>query len=173
LNRTEIVFGPVIEGRFTDVPRIEGSVRLDDVDVALLRALVADGRLSYQQLAGVVHLSATSTAERVRRLHRAGVVSGTHAELDLAALGRRLRALSDLKLKDSVERATFERDLRDVPQVLRASHTTGEYDYQLVLACRDTGDLESVVDALRRIGVREIHSRIVLGEVAFDPTRLL
>jgi Lrp/AsnC family leucine-responsive transcriptional regulator len=138
-----------------------------------VRALVRDGRLSYQQLAAVVHLSATSTAERVRRLHASGVLSGYHAELDVGVLGRTLHALTDVRLKETCARVDFERALVDVPQVLNALHTTGEYDYQLRVVSSGTAELESVVDSLRRIGAREAHSRIVLGEVRFDPTRLL
>ncbi len=149
------------------------SVRTDDIDQAIAKALVADGRLTFQELARSIHLSANSAAERVRRLQRIGLISGYRAELDLSVLGRRLIALSDTKLKDDVDRHVFERHLDAVPQVLSAIHTTGEYDYQLRLACVDTQDLENAVDTLRGLGVREIHSRIVLGETTYDPTRLI
>jgi Lrp/AsnC family transcriptional regulator, leucine-responsive regulatory protein len=148
-------------------------VHVDELDVELVEALVADGRLTYQQLAQRVHLSATSTAERVRRLQRTGVLAGYHAQLDLGILGRNLEAFSDLKLKDAVERRDFEADLAGVPQVLSATHTTGEFDYQLRLVTSGTDELQAVVDTLRRLGAREVHSRIVLGEVRFDPSRLV
>jgi Lrp/AsnC family leucine-responsive transcriptional regulator len=138
---------------------------LDAVDRQLIRALVDDGRMSYQQLAARVNLSATSTAS--------GVLSGYHASLDLAVLGRTLHAITDVKIKENCTREDFETALATVPQVLSAVHTTGEYDYQLRLASTGTADLQFAVDAVRRMGAREVHSRIVLGEVIFDPTRLL
>lgn len=146
---------------------------LDEVDRRLVAALVGDGRMTYQELGRLVHLSANSVADRVRRLRQSGLLSGFHAELNLERLGRTLLALSDTKLHADVDRLDFERELATVPQVLAATHTTGEYDYQIRVACTDTQDLEQVVDRLRAIGVREIHSRIVLSEVLFDPTRLL
>jgi Lrp/AsnC family transcriptional regulator, leucine-responsive regulatory protein len=146
---------------------------MDDLDRELVTALAHDGRLTYQELARIVHLSANSTADRVRRLQQSGVISGYHAKVDLATLGHSLAALSDIKLKDEIDRRDFERHLVEVPQVLSATHTTGEYDYQLRLSCTGTEDLESVVDDLRWLGAREIHSRIVLGEVVLDPTRML
>jgi Lrp/AsnC family leucine-responsive transcriptional regulator len=146
---------------------------MDEIDRRLVTELVGDGRCSYQELGRLVHLSANSVADRVRRLRRSGVVSGFHAELGLAAVGRTLLALSDTKLHPEVDRIGFERELAEVPQVLAATHTTGEYDYQIRLACRDTEELESVVDRLRALGVREIHSRIVLSEVTFRGTGLL
>ncbi|MST35116.1 AsnC family transcriptional regulator [Acidimicrobiaceae bacterium USS-CC1] len=128
---------------------------MDDVDRELVRLLVADARLTYQQLAQAVHLSANSTADRVRRLRSGGVIAGYRAELDLARLGRTLVAVTDVKLKEAEGRLRFESDLEEVPAVLGAVHTTGEYDYQLRIASTGTADLESVLDALRRLGASE------------------
>jgi Lrp/AsnC family leucine-responsive transcriptional regulator len=147
------------------------TVRVDDLDKEIVSALIHDGRLTYQDLGRIVHLSANSVADRVRRLRRSGLISGYHAEINLLSLGRNLLALSDTKLHSDVDRIGFERELSNVPQVLAATHTTGEYDYQIRIACTGTKDLEDVVDVLRSMGVREIHSRIVLSEVQFDPAR--
>ncbi len=146
---------------------------LDDLDRQIVGALVRAGRLSFQELGRQVHLSANSAADRVRRLQRAGVISGYAAELSLPALGRTLLALSDTKLHPEVDRLEFEAQLAEVPQVLTATHTTGEYDYLIRLACTGTADLEEVIDRLRALGVRDIHSRIVLSEIEFDRAKLL
>jgi Lrp/AsnC family leucine-responsive transcriptional regulator len=146
---------------------------VDDIDRQLVRVLVADGRLTYQELARIVMLSANSTADRVRRLRQTGMIAGYHAEFNLASVGCTLHALTDLKLKEQVSREDFEDALEAVPQVLGAIHTTGEFDYQLRIACTGTADLQRLVDTVRRLGAREVQSRIVLGERRFDPTRLL
>ena len=146
---------------------------VDEIDRALLVALIDDARLSYQQLATEVRLSSNSTADRVRRLRASGVIAGYHAEVSLEALGRTLQSLTDVKLKESVDRRDFERDLDAVIQVLSAVHTTGEFDYQLRIVSSSTDELQSVLDVLRQIGARDVQSRIVLGEIAFSPARLL
>jgi Lrp/AsnC family leucine-responsive transcriptional regulator len=146
---------------------------MDDIDRSLLVALGEDGRLSYQQLAALVNLSANSTADRVRRLRQSGVLAGFHAQLNLAALGHTLHSLTDINLKESVDRHEFERDLNGVAQVLSAVHTTGELDYQLRIVSRNTDELQSVLDTLQRLGTRDVQSRIVLGETTYDASRLL
>jgi len=146
---------------------------MDDIDRQLLEALIDDGRQSYQQLAAKVHLSSNSTADRVRRLRSTGIIEGVHAELNLAALGRTLHSLTDIKLKESIDRHEFERNLNGVPQVLSAIHTTGELDYQLWIVSRNTDELQSVVDTVRQLGARDVQSRIVLGEIKYNPARLL
>jgi Lrp/AsnC family leucine-responsive transcriptional regulator len=147
---------------------------VDDIDRHILTALVDDGRLTYQELARLVRLSANAVADRVRRLRGSGVLGGYHAELDLAALGRTLVALTDVRLREDVQRADFERGLRTVPQVIWAAHTTGEYDYQLRLACTTPTELEQVAEVLRRThGARELRSRVILSEINLSPARLL
>ena len=146
---------------------------MDGIDRTILMALVDDGRLSYQQLASQVHLSPNSTADRVRRLRQSGVLAGVHAEIGLGPLGHSLQSLTDVILRESVDRRQFERDLEGVPQVLSAVHTTGEFDYQLWTANSSTDELQSVLDMLRELGARDIQSRIVLGEIRFNAARML
>jgi Lrp/AsnC family transcriptional regulator, leucine-responsive regulatory protein len=147
---------------------------VDDIDRDILGALVADGRLTYQELARTVRLSANAVAERVRRLRDSGLLRGYRAELDLRVLGRTLVALTDVRLREETLGRDFERSLADVPQVVWAAHTTGEYDYQLRIVCADPGELELVVEELKREhGARELRSRVVLREIDLDPARLL
>ena len=47
---------------------------LDPVDIALLRALQQDARLTTKELAQRVNLSSTPVYERVRRLEREGYI---------------------------------------------------------------------------------------------------
>lgn len=151
-----------------------GEDRLDRLDREILAVLVPDGRATYLEVARKVRLSANAVADRVRRLRTRGVIRGYRAEVDLAALGRTLIALTDVRLREGTDGRGFEAGLASLPQVQWAAHTTGEYDYQLRVACVDPAELEEVVETLKREhGVRELRSRIVLREVALDPTRCL
>lgn len=147
---------------------------LDRIDREILTLLLGDARLTYQDLARSVRLSANTVADRVRRLRASDVIRGYHAALDLAVLGHGLTMLSDVRLLERTDRAEFERGLLDVPHVVAAMRLTGEYDYQLRIACSDPADFESVVDRLKRDhGVRELRSRLLLHEVDLGPDRLL
>ena len=147
---------------------------MDAIDRQLLTLLLADARTTYQELGRAVRLSANTVAERVRRLRSVGVIRGYHADLDLAALGRGLTLLSDVRLREGMDRAEFERGLTAVPNVLSAMRLTGEYDYQLRVACADAAEFETVIDRLKREhGVRELRSRLLLHEVPLGSHRLL
>jgi Lrp/AsnC family transcriptional regulator, leucine-responsive regulatory protein len=147
---------------------------MDQIDRDLLAALLVDGRATYQDLGRKVRLSPNTVAERVKRLQRSGVVTGFRAELDPAALGRSLTLLSDVRLREGVDRGEFLQGLAAVPQVVSAMHITGEYDYELRVVCAHSAEFESVIDLLKRNhGVRELRSRLLLREVPLGPTGLL
>ena len=54
---------------------------MDRIDRAILAELQNDARLSNKQLAAQVGLAPSSCLERVRRLERAGILIGAHAEV--------------------------------------------------------------------------------------------
>lgn len=155
-------------------PRIANLPHMDIIDHRLMALLVRDGRASYQQLAREVNLSANTVAERVRRLERDGVIRGYHAELNLEPLGRELQMVSDVRLGDHVDPQEFELRLRDIPEVIGAMRLTGDYDFQLRMACGDRHEFEHLIDRLKEeLGVRELLSRLLLHEVSFDPIRMV
>jgi Lrp/AsnC family leucine-responsive transcriptional regulator len=147
---------------------------VDAIDRVLIRELLRDARVSYQELGRAARLSANTVADRVRRLRSSGVISGYHARLNLPMLGRGLRLMSDVRLREGVDRGEFERGLVAVEQVIGAARLTGDYDYLLQMACVDPEEFEQVIDRLKRDhGVREIRSRLVLHEVPIDLERLV
>jgi Lrp/AsnC family leucine-responsive transcriptional regulator len=136
--------------------------------------LLRDARVTYQELGRAARLSANTVADRVRRLRSSGVVSGYHAQLNLPMLGRGLRLMSDVRLREGKDRSEFERGLIEVEQVIGAARLTGDYDYLLQMACVDPEEFEQVIDRLKREhGVREVRSRLVLHEVPISLERLL
>ena len=147
---------------------------MDAIDRVLIKELLRDARVTYQELGRAARLSANTVADRVRRLRSSGVLSGYHAQLNLAMLGRNLQLMSDVRLSEGKDRSEFERGLIAVEQVIGAVRLTGDYDYLLQLACVGPEGVEQVIDRLKRDhGVREIRSRLVLHEVPINLDRLL
>jgi Lrp/AsnC family transcriptional regulator, leucine-responsive regulatory protein len=136
---------------------------LDAVDSEILKRLREDGRMSWQDLGAAVGLSANAAADRVRRLRRAGVITGFVALVDPAAGGRVLEALVGVTLKrgvDSDDFATAAAKLQPVTEVL---HLSGAPDYQLRVACRDTAELDALLRTLRnRLGAADTETTVVL-----------
>ena len=125
------------------------STEIDAVDRRILDVLRSRGRITWSELARVVHLAPTSTAERVRRLERAGVIRGYRADLDPGALGLTVRAVIEIALRPGANAETFESRLRTRPEVRLAAYVTGDSDYSVLVECRGADGLDGVVRWLR------------------------
>jgi Lrp/AsnC family leucine-responsive transcriptional regulator len=147
---------------------------MDAIDRQLVALLLDDARMTYQELGRAVRLSANTTADRVRRLRAAGVIDGYRATLDFRAIGRPLILVSDLRLREGYDNAEFHRNLASIPQIVEAFRMTGEYDYQIRLACTGTDEFEHILAALKGShGVREVRSRLVLHDIPMPAARIL
>ncbi len=144
----------------------EESKALDPIDRRIIDALGEDGRLSWRDLGDLVHLSATSTAERVRRLERVGVITGYRAVLDPAALGRTVRAVIDVALQPGGDPTAFEARLAERPEVTFAAYVTGPADYTVLADCAGPDGLDVLVRWLKQeAGVARTESKVVLRGV--------
>jgi DNA-binding Lrp family transcriptional regulator len=133
------------------VPNDRRPTPLDDLDIAILEALIEDARLPNSHLAERLGIAPSTCLARVRALRRSGVLRGFHAEVDLAALGRPLQAMIAVRLtvhaREQIE--AFTRAVRELPGVLSVFHVAGVNDYLVWVAAADAQDLrEFVVDHL-------------------------
>lgn len=142
------------------------SSALDPIDQAIVDVLCTDGRATYQELGKQVGLSATATADRVRRLQREGVITGYRAVLDAGALGRTVEAAIDVRLVNGADREVFAAALRANPAVVEAVHVTGHYDYLLRVFCTGTAELDTILTVLKEdAGVVESQTRLLLHRI--------
>ena len=143
-------------------------IDLDDLDRALLRALVQEGGLSAGELGRRLGVSQPAAWRRVRRLEEAGVLAGRRIEVDRAALGFGVTVFLGVKLamKGRVSLEDFERAVGAIPEVQVVQHMLGLFDYRLRVVARDIADFERVLR--RRImtlpGVGQVEANVLLTE---------
>lgn len=133
---------------------------LDDVDWRLLELLQADGRLSFSELGRRVSLSGSAVTERVRRLEERGVITGYAATIDTTKLGLPIEALVRARVR-SLDTPRFRTAVLPLPQVVAADHVTGEECWVLRVLCRDTAELEGLLETVQRYG--ETNTSLVLS----------
>jgi Lrp/AsnC family transcriptional regulator, leucine-responsive regulatory protein len=143
--------------------------KLDSIDRAILNQLQHDGRLSNQDLAQRVHLSASACLRRVRSLEERGVIAQYVALVNPTAVGKHGTSFTIINLEsmNSAQLASFEQAVRDQPEVLDCFYVAGSNDYLIRFAYRDAQDLERFhTDVLMRLpGVARSNSLLVLRTV--------
>ena len=122
---------------------------LDRIDRRILEILQLDGRITNQELSERVALSPRACLERVRRLERAGVVSGYMALIEPRKLGGLLTVVVEVTLKDQTQatHARFEQRAKASAEVIECFLVSGQCDYVLRLACRDLDHYRELTNA--------------------------
>jgi DNA-binding Lrp family transcriptional regulator len=72
---------------------------VDDVDSAIVRELQSNARQTNRDLARAVGIAPSTCLERVRLLRDRGVITGYHAEINLAALNRHVQAFLHVQVR--------------------------------------------------------------------------
>ena len=108
-------------------------LELDKFDLAILRILTSDGRISITDLAREIGLSKSPTQARLRRLERDGVISGYRALIDPIRLGLDHVSFVELSMTDTREAslAAFNAAVLKIPEVEQVHLIAGNFDYLL------------------------------------------
>jgi Lrp/AsnC family transcriptional regulator, leucine-responsive regulatory protein len=143
--------------------------QLDAIDVAILEALQANGRLSNLELAQQVHLSPSACLRRVKQLEESGVIAGYVALLNPKAVGAHGTSFTIVNLETLGGHALedFEQAVRAEPRILDCYYVAGSNDYLIRFAYQDAEDLERFhTEVLMRLpGVARSNSMLVLRTV--------
>ena len=145
------------------------SEKLDKTDLAILKELQKNGRLTNKELASAIHLSPTPTFERVKRLERDGYIRKYAAVLDPDRLECGFIAFCYLKMKQhSFENATHIMEaVKSIPEIAECYNISGDYDFLLKIYTRDMKSYQRFL--LRILGeidcIGSLNSSFVLGEV--------
>jgi DNA-binding Lrp family transcriptional regulator len=105
----------------------------DDIDWRILKELVADARITNNELAERVGLSASACLRRLRRLEETGVIQGYAALVDPAVEGWTMTAIASIRLsrQHDDEIQMFENAVQSWDEVLECHLVTGSRDYVL------------------------------------------
>lgn len=142
---------------------------MDEFDLRILAALQRDGRLTNNELADVVGLSASQCSRRRSQLEADGIIASYHAALDAEKLGLDVVVFVQVTLAthspDNARR--FHALLSDIDEVLEAYSLTGESDYLVKLAVPTLKVLSQIVSDvfLPHPSVAHVRSSIVLNRL--------
>lgn len=143
---------------------------IDAIDLAIVRALQQEARLTNKELAHRVALAPSSCLERVRRLRAAGVLRGFHADVDPAALGIGMQALVFVRLARHARKhvQAFRRHALGLPETLALYHVAGQHDFLVHVGVRDADHLRDLaLDAFTtRREVARMETHLIFEHVA-------
>ena len=150
-------------------------VDLDRIDINILRALHADGRLSNAELAIRVNVSPATCHRRTQRLFDEGYITGVRAEVAAASVGLGALVMVGVVLDRSTPEsfAAFEAAVLKLKEVLDCNLVAGDFDYLLKIRVSDMADFNKLhgQKLIALPGVRQTRTFFVMKQVK-DNARL-
>lgn len=141
---------------------------LDDLDVAILRALNAHPRAGVLELSRLTTLARATVQSRMTKLEEAGVITGYGPDVDLFAAGFPVHALVSLQIAQGALD-----DVRDhlltLPGVIEAYSTTGDSDVLCRVAARHNAELQQLLIDLNHSGFITRSTSVVVLSVVVPP----
>jgi Lrp/AsnC family transcriptional regulator, leucine-responsive regulatory protein len=145
---------------------------LPDRDRRILVELQKDSRITMQDLAERVGMSASACWRRVKSLEASGVIERYAVVLNTRKAGFGLSAMVHVSLARH-EQANVDQFVREVlrhPEVLECFATSGEADFHMRVVVEDIDAYNEFLDSFifKLQGVSQVRSNIVLKEIKSD-----
>src|SRR6186997_224670 len=108
-------------------------VALDEKDVAILKLLQQNARITVKEISDKVHLSTTPVYERIKRMEEAGVIKQYATLVDHAKVKKGLMVICYVSIKqhNKTSGAKFIKAIHEMDEVIECYNISGEFDFML------------------------------------------
>jgi DNA-binding Lrp family transcriptional regulator len=149
------------------------SLKLDAIDLKILRILQSNAKITNAQLSQQIGLSPAPTLERVKKLEKTGVIKSYHANLDQQVLGLEVSTflLITLKGHNKENMNKFLEEINKIEAVVECYHITGRGDFLLKVVSTDISAYQSLIlDEISEISVVDnLESMVILSTLKKSP----
>ncbi len=142
-----------------------GQTEIDGVDRRILHELRLNCRRSARELASELGVSPSSLIERLKKLEKAGVITGYSANLDYLKLGYEFMALVQISISHG-KILDVQDKVSKLQGVYAVYDVTGSQDSVAMVMCRNRAELSSLVKKiLSTPHVEKTNTSIILNVV--------
>jgi Lrp/AsnC family transcriptional regulator, leucine-responsive regulatory protein len=116
-----------------------GQVTLDSKDLAILRLLQENARITVKEISDKVHLSTTPVHERIKRMEETGVIKQYATLVDHTKVKKGLMVICYVSLKQHSKSAgdKFIKTIGELNEVIECYNISGEFDFMLKVVAED------------------------------------
>jgi len=144
-------------------------VQIDEMNRKILKLLMTDGKMTYNEVAQRMRRSPSTIRDRIRRLEDDKVILGYIALVSAERMGMKVEGILLANLVDgsSAERL---RTLANVPGVLEVLQISGRRRIMVRINAKDNRSLEETINQdILPLGLKDVELRIVLESVMRFP----
>ncbi|MEX2583959.1 MAG: Lrp/AsnC family transcriptional regulator [Gemmatimonadota bacterium] len=137
---------------------------MDSIDIRLVSLLQGSGRVSQNDLAHAVGLSAPAVAERVRKLEDRGVIEKYTAIVNPHSIGLDVTAFISVVINGSKYYPVFAQRVAERAEILECHSVTGQGSHLLKVRTDTTASLEKLLSDIQSWpGIQSTTTSVVLS----------
>ncbi|MCF1191091.1 Lrp/AsnC ligand binding domain-containing protein [Mangrovimonas sp. AS39] len=119
----------------------QNHIEIDGIDKQILRALMEDARTPILEIARQVGISGAAIHQRLRKLEKSGLLSGSKFIINPKVLGYTTMAFIGVYLDKAMNNPEAVKQLKKVPEVIECHYTTGNWSIFIKILCKDNEHL--------------------------------
>lgn len=145
---------------------MEDQMHLDKLDKKILSLITKNARIPYLEVARECNVSGAAIHQRIQRLMKVGIISGSEFTLDPKKIGFQTCAYVGIFLDNAGLYPQVVEELKKIPEITQCHYITGGYSVFIKAYTRNNEDLKHVlVDKVQAIaGVSRTETFISLEE---------
>lgn len=146
---------------------IENNISLDKIDLAILRLMQENSRISNVHMAKELEMAPSAVLERVKKLEQKNVITQYTARINPAAVDLKLLAFISMKASHSIGCTTTATELAKIKEVQEVHIIAGDDCYLVKVRTADAASLMALMrDSFSKITtIQSIRTTIVLETV--------
>ena len=107
--------------------KINHPLQIDGIDKSILRSLMKDARTPILEIARQIGISGAAIHQRLRKLEKSGLISGSKFVINPKVLGYTTMAFIGIYLDKAVRNPEAVKQIKKIPEVLECHYTTGNW----------------------------------------------
>jgi Lrp/AsnC family transcriptional regulator for asnA, asnC and gidA len=148
---------------------MNSNLRIDQVDLTIIRTLQKDARTNFSSIARDYGVSTDTISKRFRKMKKSGVVRGTTILLNPKSFGNEcVGSLGvDINYPHLIEVVEF---IRKIPEIIFCTKSMGKHDIFCIAVLKNVGLLGQVKDIIKgHPAVKEVTTNIWIDEILLCP----
>ncbi len=118
---------------------------IDEIDKIILKSLMKDARIPIQILSKKTGISGAAVHQRLKKLEKNDIISGSQINIDPKSLGYKTLAFIGVFLDKAIRNNEAVKKIEEIPEIIECHYTTGNWSVFIKILCHDNEHLMELI----------------------------
>jgi DNA-binding Lrp family transcriptional regulator len=145
------------------------SMRIDEIDLKIIRTLQKDARTNFADIARDCNVSTDTISKRFKKMKKAGIVRGSTILLNPKSFGNECVGSLGVDVSYPYLKTVVE-TIQKIPEIVICTPSMGKHSIFCIAVLKNVGRLSQVKDLIKgHPAVREVTTSIWVDEILLCP----